>query len=96
MIILLVEINDNFCQCGVQVQVQTTMPPTSIKSEAIQQPQKSDEEILLDYLLELTMVFPTDSKVKQALTDAGVQSIMDLFTMEIDLFSQLTYKVGTV
>ena len=41
------------------------------------------------------MGFPADSKVKQALTDAGVQSIMDLFTMEIDHFSQLTYKVVT-
>ena len=51
--------------------------------------------ILLDYLLESIMGFPTDSKVKQALTDAGMQSIVDLFTMEIDLFSQLTYKVGT-
>jgi len=48
------------------------MLPTSIKSESIQQPQKSDEEILLNYLLELIMGFPTDSKVKQALTDAGM------------------------
>jgi len=48
------------------------MLPTSIKSEAIQQPQKSDEEILLNYLLELIMGFPADSKVKQALTDAGM------------------------
>ena len=71
------------------------MTPTSIKSEAIQQPQKSDDEILLDYLLESIMGFPTDSEVKQALTDAGVWSIVDLFTMEIDLLSQLTYKVGT-
>ena len=71
------------------------MPTTSIKSEAIQQPQNSDEEILLGYLLE-SMGFPTDSKVKQAVTDAGMRSIMDFFTMEIDLFSQLTYKVGTV
>ena len=70
------------------------MPHTSIKSEAIQQPQKSDEEILLEYLLESIMGFPMDSEVKQALTNAGVRSIMDLFTMEIDLFCQLTYKVG--
>ena len=70
------------------------MLPTSIESEAIQQPQKSDEEILLGYLLE-SMGFPSDSEVKQALTDAGVRSIVDLFTMEIDLFSQLSYKVGT-
>ena len=48
------------------------MPPTSIKLEALQQPQKSDEEILLDYLLESIMGFPTDSEAKQALTDAGV------------------------
>ena len=41
------------------------------------------------------MGFHPDSEVKQALTDAGVRSIMDLFTMEIDLLSQLTYKVGT-
>ena len=67
------------------------MPPTSIKSEAIQQPQKSADEILLNYLLESIMGFPTDSEVKQALTDAGVRSILDLFTMEIDLLSQLTY-----
>ena len=71
------------------------MPPTSIKSETIQQPQKSDDEILLDYLLESIMGFPMDSEVKQALTNAGVRSIVDLFTMEIELLSQLTYKVGT-
>ena len=71
------------------------MLPTSIKSEVIQQPQNSDEEILLDYLLESIMGFPMNSEVKQALTVAGVRSIVDLFTMEIDLFIQLTYKVGT-
>ena len=63
--------------------------------EALQQPQKFDDELWLDYLLESIMGFPMDSKAKQALTDAGVRSIMDLFTTEIDLFSQLTYKVGT-
>ena len=41
------------------------------------------------------MGFFTGYEVKQALTGAGVRSIMDLFTMEIDLVSQLTYKVGT-
>ena len=41
------------------------------------------------------MGIPTDSEVKQALTNAGVRSIVDLFTMEIEHFSQLTYKVGT-
>ena len=71
------------------------MPPTSIKSEVIQQSQKSDNEILLDYLLESIISVPMDSEVKQALIDAGVQSIVDLFTMEIVLLSQLTYKVGT-
>ena len=71
------------------------MPPTTIKSKEIQQPQKSIEETFLDYLLESIMGFPMGSEVKQALSDAGVQSIVDLFTMEIDLISQLTYKVGT-
>ena len=41
------------------------------------------------------MGFPTDSEAKQALNYAGVRSIDDLFTMEVELFSQLTYKVGT-
>ena len=71
------------------------MPLTTIKSEEIQQPSKSIEETVLDHLLESIMGFPTNSEVKQALTNAGVRSIVDLFTMEIDLISQLTYKVGT-
>ena len=71
------------------------MPPTTIKSEEIQKPLKSEEEIMLDFLLVSIMGFPPDSEVKQALTDAGVRSIMDIFTMEVNLFGQLTYKAGT-
>ena len=67
----------------------------TIKSEEIQQPQKSVDKTVLDYLLESIMGFPMDSEVKQALFDAGMRSPLDLFTMEIDLLSQLTYKVGT-
>ena len=51
--------------------LQTTMPPTTINSEAIQQSQKF-KETLLDHLLESIMGFPTDSEAKQALTSAGI------------------------
>ena len=71
------------------------MPPATIKSEEIQKPLRSEEEIMLDFLLESIMGFPPDAEEKQALTNAGVRSIMDIFTMEVDLFSQLTYNAGT-
>ena len=71
------------------------MPPTSIKLEALQQPQKSDDELWLDFLLESIMGFPPNSDVKLALTDAGVRSIVDIFTLEDDLISHLTYNDGT-
>ena len=41
------------------------------------------------------MGLPTESEAKQALADAGVRSIVDLFMMETELFGQLTYKVGS-
>ena len=77
--------------------VKTTMPPTTIKSEEeeIQKPPKSDEEIMLDLLLMTIMGFPPNSDVKQALNDAGVRSIVDIFTLEDDLIGQLTYHDGT-
>ena len=71
------------------------MPPTTIKSEEIQKPLKSEEEIMLDFLLVSIMGFPLNSEVKQALTNAGVRSIADIFTMEVNLFGQLTYNAGT-
>ena len=73
------------------------MQPSTIKSEeeAILKPPKSDEEIMLDLLLVTIMGFPPNSDVKQALTDAGVRSIMDIFTLEDDLISHLTYHDGT-
>ena len=73
------------------------MPPTTIKSEEeeIQKLRRSDEEILLDLLLVMIMGLPPNSDVKQALNDAGVRSIVDIFTLEDDLISQLTYHDGT-
>ena len=73
------------------------MQPSTIKSkeEAILKPPKSDDEIMLDLLLVTIMGFPPNSDVKQALTDAGVRSIVDIFTLEDDLISHLTYNDGT-
>ena len=72
------------------------MQPTTIKSEEeIPQPQKSNEEIVLDILLITIMGFPPNSDVKQALNDAGVRSIVDIFTLEDNLISHLTYHDGT-
>ena len=66
------------------------MQPSTIKSEeeAILKPPKSNDEIMLDLLLMTIMGFPPNSDVKQALTDAGVRSIVDIFTLEDDLISQ--------
>ena len=36
-----------------------------------------------------------NSKVKQALTFAGVESVKDLLTLDGESFSQLTYMAGT-
>ena len=73
------------------------MQPSIIKTEeeAILKPPKSDEEIMLDLLLVMIMGFPPNSDVKQALNDAGVRSIVDIFTLEDNLISQLTYHDGT-
>ena len=70
-------------------------PCCPLPSSQKQQSRKSEDETLLEYLLESIMGFPMDSEAKQALTSAGVKSIMDLFTMEVELFGQLTYKVGS-
>ena len=48
-----------------------------------------------DLLLVTIMGFPPNSDVKQALTDARVHSIVDIFTLEDDLISHLTYHDGT-
>ena len=72
------------------------MPPTTIKSEEeIQKPPRSEEEIMLDILLVMITGFPPDSEAKQALTHAGVRSIVDIFTLEDNLIGQLTYHDGT-
>ena len=93
-IILPVEINDNFA--GVEFKFKFKLKSKQPCHPLPSSPRRSSSpRILLDYLLESIVGFPTDSEVKQALTDAGVRSTLDLFTMEIDLLSQLTYKVGT-
>ena len=70
------------------------MLPTTIKAEEIQKPPRSEEE-MLNLLLVTIMGFPPNSEVKQALNDAGVRSIRDIFTLEDDLISQLTYHDDT-
>ena len=72
------------------------MQPSTIKSEeeAILKTPKSDEEIMLDLLLVTIMGFPPNSDVKQALNDAGVRSIVDIFTLEDNLISHLAYHDG--
>ena len=71
-------------------------PTTIMKSveEEILKPPKSNEEIMLDLLLMTIMGFPPNSDVKQALNDAGVRSIVDIFTLEDDIIGQLTYHDG--
>ena len=71
------------------------MLTTRTGAMAAQTQAQLDDENVLNHVLQTIMGFPMDSEVKQALTNAGVRSIVDLFTMEIDLLSQLTYKVGT-
>ena len=41
------------------------------------------------------MGYPPSSEVKQALTSAGVGSVKDLLTLDGEVFSQLTFTVGS-
>ena len=68
------------------------MPPTGT---TVAQLAQQDAENLLNHLLEAIMGYPPNSKVKQALTPAGVGSVKDLLTLDGELFSQLSFTVGS-
>ena len=68
------------------------MPPTGTTAA---QPAQQHAENLLNHLLEAIMGYPANSHVKQALTSAGVGSVKDLLTLDGELFSQLTFMVGS-
>ena len=68
------------------------MPPTGTTAA---QPAQQHAENLLNHLLEAIMGYPPNSEVKQALTSAGVGSVKDLLTLDGELFSQLTFTVGS-
>ena len=68
------------------------MPPTGTTAAQLAQ---QDADNLLNHLLEAIMGYPPNSQVKQALKSAGVGSVKDLLTLDGELFSQLTFTVGS-
>ena len=52
-----------------------------------------DDEAVLNHILQMIMVFPTDSDAGQALNAAGVMSVKDLL-LDGDMFTQLTFMAG--
>ena len=69
--------------------------PTRTQAAAARALSQQEAQQLLDRVLEAIMGYPSNSEVKQALTFAGVESVNDLLTLDVESFSQLTYMAGT-